>query len=246
LAIIAAMPKSTDDRSRHPGRRPGGGPLRTAVLSAVLLLPLATLTACGGGSGSKSSAQGAAVASLPSAAAASSPVAGASPATGAAGGDPAPGASAASGAPSPASTADRPQERLDDSPARDGQLWDAYYACLGANGVPLTGGIAPAGQPMHKMPPPGAAIPKSAEAACLSKMPLPPPQTDPKLNPNYGADFSAWVNCINGKGLKVKAYGTPGSGNSGWSYDGQPTMPEPQQEQVIQTCKVEAFSGSGH
>ncbi|MGC0312117.1 hypothetical protein [Kitasatospora acidiphila] len=233
------MPKSTDDRPRRRDRRL----LRTAVLSAVLLVPLGALTACGSGSGTQSSAPGAGVASLPSAAAPSSPAAGASPATG---GDPAPGTSAASGAPSSASTADRPQERLDDSAARDGQLWDAYYACLGANGVPLTGGIAPAGQPMHKMPPPGAAIPKAAEAACQSKMPLPPPQTDPKLNPNYGADFSAWVNCINSKGLKVKAYGTPGSGDSGWSYDGQPTMPEPQREQVIQTCKMEAFSGSGH
>jgi hypothetical protein len=135
---------------------------------------------------------------------------------------------------------------LDDSSAHDNQLWDGYYACLGANGVPLTLGIAPAGQPMHKMPPPGAAIPKAAEAACLPKMPLPPPETNPKLNPNYAADFSAWVNCINGKGLKVKATGTPGSGDNGWTYDGQPTMPQPQQEQVIQACKMEAFSGSGH
>lgn len=227
------------------------------MLCAVLLVPLGTLTACGSGSGAQSSARGAVVASLPSATASSSPTAGASPATGAAAGDPAPasgaaagdpapGASAPAGAPSSASSADRPQERLDDTQEHDGQLWDSYYACLGANGVPLTGGIAPAGQPMHKMPPPGAAIPKAAEAACLSKMPLPPPQTDPKLNPNYNADFSAWVNCINGKGLKVKAYGTPGSGDSGWSYDGQPTMPQPQQQQVIQTCKMEAFSGSGH
>lgn len=73
-----------------------------------------------------------------------------------------------------------------------------------------------------------------------------PPETDPKLNPNYSADFSAWVNCINSKGLKVKAYGTPGSGDSGWSFDGQPTMPQAQQTQVISACKMEAFSGSGH
>lgn len=77
-------------------------------------------------------------------------------------------------------------------------------------------------------------------------MPLVPPETDPKLNPNYSTDFSAWVNCINSKGLKVKAYGTSGSGDSGWTYDGQPTMPQAQQDQVISACKMEAFSGSGH
>lgn len=237
------MPKSTDDLSQRQGQRQGQGqgqrqgrrPARTAVLAAVLLVPLAALTACGGGSGAQSTARSSGVASLPSAAA-PSPSAGAQ----------APGAGAASGAPSPASTADRPQERLDDSTAHDVQLWTNYYACLGENGVPLTGGIGMPGQPMQKQPAPGAAIPQAALTACLPRMPLMPPQTDPKLNPHYNADFSAWVNCINSKGLKVKAYGTAGSGDSGWTFDGQPTMPQAQQDQVISTCKVEAFSGSGH
>ncbi|MEY9949511.1 hypothetical protein [Kitasatospora sp. GAS1066B] len=242
------MPKSTDDRSQRPDRRMP----RAAVLSAVLLVPLAALTACGAGSGAQSSARGSAVASLPSAAAPGSSAAGASPATGAAAGTPAPGTSAASGTgtapstPAPGSTADRPQERLDDTTARDAQLWGAYNDCLGANGVPLSGGISMPGQPVEKQVAPGVSIPEAARTACLPKMPLLPPQTDPKQNPNYAADFSAWVNCINGKGLKVKAYGTPGSGDSGWSFDGQPTMPQAQQDQVISTCKMEAFSGSGH
>ncbi|MDH6577473.1 hypothetical protein [Kitasatospora sp. MAP5-34] len=205
------------------------------MLSAALLVPLAALTACGAGSGAQSSGQVSAVAALPSTAAPSSPAAGASPATG-----------AASGAPDPGSTADRPQERLDDTNARDAQLWGSYFACLGANGVPLTGGISYPGQPSYKQPAADAVIPQAAKTACLPKMPVVPPQTDPKQNPNFSADFSAWVNCINNKGLKVKAYGTAGSGNSGWSYDGTPTMPKAQQDQVISACKVEAFNGSGH
>ncbi|MFJ8473543.1 hypothetical protein [Kitasatospora sp. NPDC094011] len=229
------MPKSTDDRPRRPER----SRLRTALLSAALLVPLTALTACGSGPNTQSGAPGAAVASLASSPHPDSPVepptAGSAPAAG-----------AASGTPSPGATADRPQQRLDDTPEHDAQLWTGYYNCLGDNGVPLTGGIAPPGQPMQKQPPPGASIPQSALTACQSRMPLMPPEMDPKLNPNYSTDFSAWVNCINGKGLKVKAYGTPGSGNSGWSYDGQPTMPQAQQTQVIAACKTEAFRGSGH
>ncbi|MBD0693410.1 hypothetical protein [Streptomyces sp. CBMA123] len=222
-------------------------PLRTAVLSAALLVPLAALTACGSGPGAQSGAPGAAVASLASSAPPGSPTE--PPAAGAAeaaGAGTTPAAGAASGTPSPGSTADRPQQRLDDTQEHDAQLWTGYYNCLGDNGVPLTGGIAPAGQPMQKQPPPGTSIPQSALTACQSRMPLMPPEMDPKLNPNYSTDFSAWVNCINGKGLKVKAYGTPGSGNSGWSYDGQPTMPQAQQTQVIAACKTEAFRGNGH
>ncbi|GAA4942843.1 hypothetical protein GCM10023238_05900 [Streptomyces heliomycini] len=47
-------------------------------------------------------------------------------------------------------------------------------------------------------------------------------ETDPKRNPNYMADYADWIECMNGRGLKVD----PLPNGEGWNYKAGTTPPE--------------------
>ncbi|MYW06671.1 hypothetical protein GT354_52010, partial [Streptomyces sp. SID3343] len=131
-----------------------------------------------------------------------------------------------SGAPA----AGRPQRRLDTSEEDEKRMWDTYEACLRDKGVDTrqTGSVE--GEK--------ARTKKYAREfeACEVKLPLMPPEMDPKTNPKYDDGMRDWVKCMNAKGMKVKVV------SDGWTYTGDSTLSFEQQRKVEQDCKVEAFS----
>ncbi|MGW2779484.1 hypothetical protein ACWC4C_44620 [Streptomyces olivaceoviridis] len=205
--------------------------VRAAVLATALLTAGAALTACGGaggtGSGQKASDSGIASLATPSA----------------------PGATSSAQSSTAAIEAKRPQLRLDSSQEESDRLWDAYWACLQAHGVPMND--ARVDRPGEQAPP--VDDPKVADQykaqyhACLSRMPLQPVEERPETNPHYADDHRAYVGCLKSKGMKVhEVFGDDGSPD-GWTYDkdvpkdggGLPT------EKIDHDCRLEAFGGKG-
>lgn len=136
----------------------------------------------------------------------------------------------------------RPQIRLDTTDVEELRMYQGYLHCLKAHGVPL-------GSRGNKMPEadpgslwfPGMDVAKErpkAEKACLAKRPLPPPELDPKKNPDYMDDYTKWIACNNRRGLKV----TPLPDGGGWNY--KPGVIQPRNEgQIDRECMTEAFGG---
>jgi len=111
--------------------------------------------------------------------------------------------SQAPSASSPASTASpdaaRPRERLDMTPDESDQLYEAYNQCLGDNGLPSKGtgsgtGVAPVVVDPAKE--------AAAEAACVSKKPLPPWEYD-VANPQASDFVHKMVLCLRAKGVRL-------------------------------------------
>jgi hypothetical protein len=182
---------------------------RTAGLAAALVL----LAACASGSGSGATGQ---VASIPS-------------------------SGGTAGSVGQGSAAAVPSHPNLEGPALPDEATDAqikaiegpWFRCLGAHGTPLAtnpkqpGVMAPTG-----------AIPAAARKACLSLQPHAPWQEIPADNPNYKLDMAKWINCMNARGVGVKATsGGPTAG--GWTF----TNPnEPADENQVETqCEMQAF-----
>ncbi|WP_128382456.1 hypothetical protein [Streptomyces cavernae] len=135
----------------------------------------------------------------------------------------------------------RPQIRLDTTELEKIRMFQGYLRCLKDHGVPISG-------PGNKMPEadpgtlwfPSMDVAKErpdVEKACLGKRPLPPPETDPKKNPDYMADYTEWIECNNRRGLKVN----PLPDGGGWNYK-PGAIPPKNEGQIDQECMIEAFS----
>ncbi|MFD8386931.1 hypothetical protein ACFV2X_52080 [Streptomyces sp. NPDC059679] len=136
----------------------------------------------------------------------------------------------------------RPQLRLDTTDIEEIRMYQGYLRCLKDHGVPLP----PKGSKMPEADPgtlwfPGMDVAKErpeAEKACLGKRPLPPPELDPKKNPDYMDDYNKWIACDNRRGLKVN----PLPDGGGWNYKAGVTQPR-NADQIDKECMIEAFSG---
>ncbi|MER5427704.1 hypothetical protein [Streptomyces sp. NPDC002588] len=135
-----------------------------------------------------------------------------------------------------------PQIRLDTTEVEQIRMFQGYLRCLKDHGVPISG-------PGNKMPEaapgtlwfPGIDVAKErpdAEKACHGKRPLPPPELDPKTNPDYMDDYTKWIECDNRRGLKVN----PLPDGGGWNYKAGATQPR-NEDQIDKECMIEAFSG---
>jgi len=137
-----------------------------------------------------------------------------------------------------ASTAARPQLRLDTSEEEANRLWEAYKKCLVKNGVKTnTERAGPVGAG------PGLVLddsgePKAAYTACAGKLPQQPPELDEDKNPNYAQQWNDNVKCLRAHGLMVHVT-NPGE----WTYDSSDgTIPDNQAE-IEDACLLEAFGG---
>jgi hypothetical protein len=110
--------------------------------------------------------------------------------------------------------AGRPRERLDMTDAERDRQYDDLKRCLTSNGLPharMAGDTIVPGDPSV-----AREVVTKAEAACRSKIPLPPWELDPN-NP-HAADFNhAVVQCLRGKGVKVTESSMGGA--PGFSFD---------------------------
>ena len=204
---------------------------RTAGLSAALLTVCLALTACGGNNGDggqKASDSGVASLATPSSGGGATPSAQSSAA---------------------AVEAKRPLLRLDSSQEEIDRLWDGYWACLQAQGVPMNTGRVD--HPGRQAPPVDdakvTAQYKKQYAACLYKMPLQPVEERPETNPHYADDHRAYVACLNAKGLKVHAVFGPDGSPAGLTYDDDSTGvgDSPASVKIDNDCRLEAFGGKG-
>ncbi|MFI0978150.1 hypothetical protein ACH4SP_14275 [Streptomyces sp. NPDC021093] len=132
----------------------------------------------------------------------------------------------------------RPQRRLDTSDEEEQRMWNTYNSCLKDNGVKMQQGMVVGS---GETPVEGPREPKAAYEKCLIKLPLMPPEMDPKTNPRYQDDFTEWVRCINEGGVGVKAL----ADGSGWTYTGDLKMPGAQAHKIENDCKVKAFRDKG-
>jgi len=190
--------------------------LRTVSRIAALAAAPVLLAACASGSGSGATGQ---VASIPS-----------SGGTAGAGGQSGQGSAAAVPSHPNLEGPALPEEATD---AQIKAIEGPWFRCLGAHGTPLAtnpkqpGVMAPTG-----------AIPAAARKACLSLQPHTPWQEIPADNPNYKLDMASWINCMNAKGVGVKATsGGPTAG--GWTFT--QSYGPPDQNQVVRECEAKAF-----
>ncbi|MEV8129077.1 hypothetical protein AB0P07_34390 [Streptomyces sp. NPDC085944] len=136
----------------------------------------------------------------------------------------------------------RPQIRLDTTQVEEIRMYQGYLHCLKDHGVP----ISSKGSKMPEADPGSLWFPSinvaeerpEAEKACLGKRPLPPPELDPKKNPDYMDDYSKWIACDNRRGLKVN----PLPDGGGWNYKPGATQPR-NADEIDKECMIEAFSG---
>ncbi|MEZ0091949.1 hypothetical protein [Streptacidiphilus sp. EB129] len=142
---------------------------------------------------------------------------------------PAPGASGATPAP-PTTDPDsgRPQIRLDSSQDDINRMYAAHTACLTQKGGPdavlqwKQNPNTPAGR------------------ACLSKLPLDPPELDPAKNPHYSDDLRTMVQCMNSHGIQSEAV----PDGSGWALVHGGDLGAPNFGTAVSTCQVQAFGGN--
>ncbi|MFE5535492.1 hypothetical protein [Streptomyces sp. NPDC056492] len=187
-------------------------PVAAAALSTTTLL---LLTACGGGDGRNKEVG---VASIS---------------------DPAPTAAAANGAgtpgtSTPASDSQRPQLRLDTSKEEWARLMNAWTACLEQNGFHNFQDVVKDGVrfPMTSDP----ALP-AAQAKCVSKVPLSPPELDRNRNPHYADDWREWIACMHRRDYKV----IPLPNEEGYEMPDGPIPPDARR--IEDECQTEAFGG---
>ncbi|MFF0965975.1 hypothetical protein ACWDQO_05675 [Streptomyces sp. NPDC003703] len=191
--------------------------------AAVLLAGFLLLTGCGGGGGPGGSDDrgGSAhkgVASLESGAPAGTPKAGSG--AGATPSDP---------------DAGRPQLRLDSTDEERDRYWHYYAACLKDHGHKMITVRGPDSIDDTDNSPTA----KAAERACKNKLPLQPPELERETNPHFDDQYRAYVKCLNRHGLKVTAL----PDNSGWTYDGDSTLSQTEQDTVDKKCTMEEFGG---
>ncbi|MFJ6074008.1 hypothetical protein ACIQFU_24745 [Streptomyces sp. NPDC093065] len=230
------MDHETDRPHTAAGARRSARPRSTGLLSAVLLAAGLVLTACAGGDGDGDDGSGrtssdGGVASLVTP----------SPGGGSRGADPSARSSAA------ADEARRPVLRLDSSQEEIDRLWDGYWACLQARGVPMNTGRVE--HPGEQAPPAQDVADqyKKQYEACRYKMPLQPVEERPETNPHYADDYRAYVKCLNSKGLKVHEVFKPDGSPDGWTYDDDFTGAgdSPAFRKTDNDCRLEAFGGKG-
>jgi len=108
-----------------------------------------------------------------------------------------------------------------------------WYRCLGAHGTRLIENSKYSG-----LPSPAGAISAAAMKACLSLQPHAPWQEIPADNPNYQLDMAKWINCMNAKGVGVKAT-SGGVTAGGWTFTH--SYGPPNQDQIVSQCETKAF-----
>lgn len=135
------------------------------------------------------------------------------------------------GAPVPATTdpdSGRPQIRLDSSTGDINRMFEAHTACLTQKGGP------DAVLEWKKDPN------TPAGRACLSKLPLEPPELDPAKNPHYSDDLRTMVQCMNSHGFQTEAV----PDGSEWSLVHGGDLGAPNFDSTEVTCQVQAFGGN--
>ncbi|GAA1645637.1 hypothetical protein GCM10009828_088160 [Actinoplanes couchii] len=135
---------------------------------------------------------------------------------------------------SAASSAGRPQLRLDTGDDEENRIWAAYNDCLVAKGVK----VLAESEGARRIDQSGE--PKAAYVACQGKLPLPPPELDEALNPDYAAQWNDNVACLRAHGLKVHVTG-PGS----WTYDSADVVVPGNESQIQHDCLIETFGNAG-
>jgi hypothetical protein len=107
------------------------------------------------------------------------------------------------------------------------RIVNPWFACLEAHGDHAIGSKGPG------ILSPSGPIPAAAAKACQRLRPHPPWQEIPADNPQYNKDFATWVNCMNARGMSVRA--VPG----GWNFN---SANEPADADKIQVqCEMQAF-----
>jgi hypothetical protein len=117
------------------------------------------------------------------------------------------------------------------------RIMNAWASCMGSHGDShFSAKQGDAGGPRF----PTVTIDKfpAAVKACRSLPPHAPWQELPQYNPNYQRDFARDINCMNARGVPVKA--VPG----GWDFNGTSSLSEAQQEKVTVECEMRAFNES--
>ncbi len=117
-------------------------------------------------------------------------------------------------------------------------LLHAWQRCLMDHGVPP----ARPGIPKSKNNSVASEADKSkypqAYEACRSMKPIPAPELDADTNPQYMDSYSAMIECMNEKGLKVN----PLPNGGGWNYAGPNALSQEQEEKIHYSCRRKAFS----
>ncbi|AIY19326.1 hypothetical protein KR76_25740 [Pimelobacter simplex] len=137
---------------------------------------------------------------------------------------------------------------MDDTVQRRSNLQVAYNKCLIDNGAKENTGregvdlaVAPGedadGNPIG--PVVLEPVPPAARAACLSKLPVMPPELSPATNPDFHRQSLAYVACMRDGGLYVELLSHD---NLDWTYAEGHSVPE-NSYQLEDDCLVEAFGG---
>jgi hypothetical protein len=138
--------------------------------------------------------------------------------------------------------AGRPVFRLDDTDARRTALINAWSQCLIDHGATRsTGrdmpGVAGAGK--SDMIVVADPVPPKASAACESKLPELPPETEAETNPHFHDQSLAYVDCMKDKGLWVQLLNNH---DLDWTFtDGHPVPVD--DDKIEHTCLLQAFGG---
>lgn len=136
----------------------------------------------------------------------------------------------------------RPRLRMDTSAVEEVRMSQGYFQCLKDQGVDVRkiGSKLEGGDPELLGWPGGNGADDypEAEKKCLGKKPVRPPETDPERNPNYMSNYADYIDCMNGKGLKVD----PLPNGEGWNFKAGTTPPR-NADQIEQECMIEAFRG---
>jgi len=154
-------------------------------------------------------------------------------------------ASAPSSAANGSTEAARPRERLDMTPEETDQLYDAYTQCLTEHGLPKKGAGAGTGAVPGR---PDPAKEATAEAACVSKKPLPPWEYD-TANPEAADFLHKMVQCLRAKGVRLveESPVKPGDDRTAIEFGGKNNDPDSISKGLDLTprCEKELSSGGG-
>ena len=156
-------------------------------------------------------------------------------------------ASAPSSASNGSTEAARPRERLDMTPEEGDQLYEAYDRCLGENGLPRKGtGTGSGGDIAPSVVDPAKEA--AAEAACVSKKPLPPWEYD-TANPEAADFLHKMVQCLRAKGVRLveESPVKPGDDRTAIEFGGKNNDPDSISKGLDLTprCEKELSSGGG-
>jgi hypothetical protein len=135
-----------------------------------------------------------------------------------------------------AADAGRPQLRLDSTEEEVQRYRKAYADCLKEHGSGEWAGEKPT--------PAEESAYEAARRACADKVPLLPPEMDPKKNPHYADAVRREVKCLKGHGLKVHLVPAQGSdpNSISWTYDSLPGD-DVDIEKIQNECRVKAYGG---